>query len=236
MKENFYKKIEEIFSKNKINLTEIQKEKFYNYYLLLVEWNQKFNLTAITEMEDVIVKHFLDSAIGYNLFNENSKIVDIGAGAGFPSIPLKIMRPDLEFLLVDSVNKKLIFLDEVIKNLSLTKIATIHSRAEDLANKIDKRESYNYCVARAVAQLNTLAEYCLPFVKIGGSMVAYKSNEIEEELNQSKKAIEILGGKIVEVKTFAVADYERKIVEIKKINSTPKKYPRGGNKPRLMPL
>ena len=236
MKEQFCSEIKNVFNKHNINLTEKQIEDFYRYYSLLVEWNQKFNLTAITEQSEVIVKHFLDSVICYSLLPENAKIIDIGAGAGFPSFPLKILRPDLKITLIDSVNKKVTFQQEVIKQLNFTNAEAIHTRAEDLAKNIKYRETFDGCVSRAVAQLNTLVEYSLPFIKIGGKMFAYKSNEIEEELNNSTKAISILGGKVKENITFNVDNVDRKIIIINKVSNTPNKYPRPGNKPRLMPL
>lgn len=236
MKEEFIKKLVEVFQKNHIDLTTTQQEKFYLYYSLLLEWNEKFNLTTITSLEDVIVKHFLDSVLGCDLIPQSSKVIDIGAGAGFPSLPLKILRDDLNIFMVDSVNKKVTFLQECINKLNLKNISATHFRAEDLAKKTEYRESFDISVARAVAQLNTLAEYCLPFVKLNGKMIAYKSSEIEEEINLSKKAISILGGKIEKVNSFNLEGVERKIIEIKKLSTTPNKYPRGGNKPRLMPL
>ena len=236
MKEQFCDEINNVFSKHNITLTEKQIEDFYNYYSLLIEWNQKFNLTAITEQSEVIVKHFLDSIICYNLLPQNAKIIDIGAGAGFPSFPLKILRPDLKITLIDSVNKKVTFQQEVIKQLNFKDAEAIHTRAEDLAKNIKYRETFDSCVSRAVAQLNTLAEYSLPFIKVGGKMFAYKANEIGEELNNSTKALTVLGGKIKEIKTFNVDNVDRKIIIINKISSTPNKYPRSGNKPRLMPL
>ena len=236
MKEQFCIEINNVFSKHNITLTQKQTEDFYKYYSLLIEWNKKFNLTAITEQTEVIVKHFLDSVICYNLLPQDSKIIDIGAGAGFPSFPLKILRPDLKITLIDSVNKKVTFQQEVIKQLNFKNAEAIHTRAEDLAKNIKYRETFDACVSRAVAQLNTLAEYSLPFIKIGGKMFAYKANEIEEELNNSTKALSLLGGKIKEIKTFDVDNVDRKIIIINKNSITPNKYPRPGNKPRLMPL
>ena len=236
MKEQFCSEIKNVFNKHNINLTEKQVEDFYKYYSLLIEWNQKFNLTAITEQSEVIVKHFLDSVICYNLLPENAKIIDVGAGAGFPSFPLKILRPDLKITLIDSVNKKVTFQQEVIKQLNFANTEAIHTRAEDLAKNIKYRETFDACVSRAVAQLNTLVEYSLPFLKVGGKMFAYKANEIEEELNNSTKAISILGGSVKEKISFNVDNVDRKIIVINKVSNTPNKYPRPGNKPRLMPL
>ena len=236
MEEKFYNIISKIFEKNKIDLTEEQKKNFFKYYTLLTSWNEKFNLTTITSLEDVIVKHFLDSVIAQKFIKPNSKIIDIGAGAGFPSLPLKILRPDLTVLMVDSVNKKVIFLQEVIDKLNLKNITAIHSRIEDLANKKEYREQFDVCVSRAVASLNTLSEYAIPFVKIGGEMLAYKASNIEEEIKISNKAISILGGKIKEVCKFNIEGVERNIVKISKLSLSPIKYPRGGNKPRLCPI
>lgn len=236
LEELFDKKISEVFSNNGIELTLEQKENFYKYYNLLVSWNEKFNLTTITSLEDVIVKHFLDSVVAFKELKENAKIIDIGAGAGFPSLPLKILRLDLSVLMVDSVNKKVGFLQEVIKELGLKNISTIHSRVEDLANKKEYREQYDYCVSRAVALLSTLSEYALPFIKLGGHMLAYKANEIDEELKESQKAIAVLGGKLKQILKTKVEDVDRKIVDVIKVLPTPTKYPRSGNKPRLSPI
>lgn len=236
MEDTFINKITEVFIKHNIELKKEQKENFYNYYKLLVSWNEKFNLTTIISLEDVVVKHFLDSVIAYKNIKQNSKIIDIGAGAGFPSLPLKIMRPDLTVLMVDSVNKKVTFLQEVIKQLNLDNTTTIHSRVEDLANKKEYREQFDYCVSRAVASLNTLSEYALPFIKLGGEMLAYKANEINEELENSKKAISVLGGKVAEILEFNVEGVNRKVIKILKQSPTPLKYPRSGNKPRLSPI
>lgn len=236
MTEEFNLKISEVFSRNGILLTDNQKEKFFVYYNLLIETNNKFNLTTITQLEEVIVKHFLDSVVANKFLKQGAKVIDIGAGAGFPSLPLKIIRPDLKVLMVDSVNKKVGFLQEVITSLDLSDMSTIHSRVEDLANKKEYREQFDYCLSRAVANLTTLSEYALPFIKLGGKMIAYKSSDIQDELNESKKAIDILGGVLKEVKTLNVEGVERKFVFINKIKNTPSKYPRNGNKPRISPI
>ena len=209
-------------------------EKFDSYYSLLVEWNEKMNLTAITDYNEVFVKHFADSLIGEKFINPNSSVIDIGTGAGFPSLPIKIVREDISLTLNDCLNKRLIFLNEVINKLSLKKVRTLHSRAEDLS----KKEKYDYAVSRAVASLNTLSEYCLPFVKEGGYFIAFKSKDTDEEIESSKKAIEILGGKIEEIKEITVPDTDivRRLIFIKKIKPSPEKYPRGKNLPKTKPL
>ena len=207
---------------------------FEKYCSLLVEWNEKINLTAITEKEEVFTKHFVDSLIGEEFIKKNATVIDIGTGAGFPSLPIKIVREDINLTLNDCLNKRLIFLNEVINKLGLKNVSTLHSRAEDL----NKNVKYDYALSRAVASLNTLSEYCLPFVKEGGYFIAYKSKDIDEELKNSEKAIEILGGKIEEVKEIEIpnTDIVRKLVFIKKIKQTPNKYPRGKNLPKTKPL
>ena len=207
---------------------------FEKYCSLLVEWNEKINLTAITEKDEVFTKHFVDSLIGEEFIKKNATVIDIGTGAGFPSLPIKIVREDINLTLNDCLNKRLIFLNEVINKLGLKNVSTLHSRAEDL----NKNVKYDYALSRAVASLNTLSEYCLPFVKEGGYFIAYKSKDIDEELKNSEKAIEILGGKIEEVKEISIpnTDIVRKLVFIKKIKQTPNKYPRGKNLPKTKPL
>ena len=207
---------------------------FEKYCSLLVEWNEKINLTAITEKDEVFTKHFVDSLIGEEFIKKNATVIDIGTGAGFPSLPIKIVREDINLTLNDCLNKRLIFLNEVINKLGLKNVSTLHSRAEDL----NKNVKYDYALSRAVASLNTLSEYCLPFVKEGGYFIAYKSKDIYEELKNSEKAIEILGGKIEEVKEIEIpnTDIVRKLVFIKKIRQTPNKYPRGKNLPKTKPL
>lgn len=234
--QQFFEEIEKAFLKQNIKLNQEQKEKFYNYYNLLLEWNQKFNLTAITERQEVIYKHFLDSVSAYNKLEKNSYILDVGAGAGFPSLPLKILRPDLKVVMLDSVNKKITFLQEVIKNLKLDNVKALHTRAEDLAQKEEYRENFDYVVSRAVSKLNTLCEYTLPFLKQNGELIAYKSVDSEQEIEESKNALNILGGKVIEVEDVSYEDNNRKLIVVLKTFKTPNKYPRGGNKPRLQPL
>ena len=233
---SFCEKLKKIFLDNSIKLSQSQIEKFEAYYNLLKEWNEKINLTTIIEEDDVIKKHFLDSVISNGQIGQNAKVIDIGSGAGFPGVPLKIVREDLNITLVDSVNKKVNFLNEVIKTLKLNNISAIHSRIEDLANKENCREKFNIVVSRAVSRLNVLCEYALPFLKIGGKLIAYKSVETENELSEAKNAIKILGGKHTETILNSFYSMERNLVLIEKVEHTNKKYPRSGNKPRLNPI
>ncbi len=228
--------LKKIFKKHQINLSDEQCESFEKYYNLLIEWNKKFNLTSITERDEVILKHFLDSCVTIMMINDNSYIIDIGAGAGFPSIPLKILNPTLKLVLVDSVNKKITFLNEIIKQLNLKNTIAIHERIEDIAHKEIYREKFDYVVSRAVASLNTLSEYALPFLKLDGIFLAYKSFDVESEINNSKNAIALLGGKLENIIIKNLENLSRKIVVIKKINLTQKLYPRSKNKPRTNPL
>ena len=223
-----------------IVLSDKQKEQFDKYYELLVEWNKVMNLTGITEYEEVNEKHFVDSLSlvkAIDLSNVEN-IIDIGTGAGFPGIPLKIAFPHLKVTLLDSLNKRIKFLDMVIAELDLKDIKTIHGLAEDYAKQADYREQYDLCVSRAVANLSTLSEYCLPYVKKGGIFVPYKSGEIDNELLQSKKAIHILGGKIDNVVKFQLPESEigRSFVVINKYQNTAKKYPRKAGLPAKEPI
>lgn len=211
------------------------------YYEILVEKNKVMNLTAITEYEDVLKKHFLDSLAlcqMIDLKEKKVKLLDLGTGAGFPGIPLKIFFPELEITLMDSLNKRIIFLQEVIAELGLTKIAAVHGRAEETALKPEYREKYDFCVSRAVARLVSLAEFCLPFVKQGGYFVPYKSGEIQVELQEAKFAVRELGGEIINTQEFQLpnSDIHRTLIQIKKIKQTLKKYPRAGGKPLKQPL
>ena len=234
--ENFIKKLKEKFLQKNIILSTEQEQKFLNYFLLLRDWNEKINLTAIIEEDEVIEKHFLDSVISCEFLPKKSKIIDLGSGAGFPGIPLKILREDLNITLVDSVNKKINFLNEVIKKLGLKNIKAYHTRIEDFAFKMENREKFDIVVSRAVSKLNTLCEYALPFLKINGFLIAYKSVDVNNELTEAKNAIKILGGKLEEVKNIPFNNLERNLVFVKKIFTTSKKYPRSGNKPRLSPI
>ena len=234
----------EIFEKGleqlRIFLNEKQIQQFIEYYEILVEWNKVMNLTAITDYEEVIAKHFLDSLALVKVcdLSGKKKVIDIGTGAGFPGIPLKIAFPELEIVLLDSLNKRIKFLNEVIEKLGLKNIRTIHGRAEDFAKQKEYRESFDLCVSRAVANLSTLSEYCLPYVKIEGNFIPYKSEKIDEEISQGEKAIKILGGKISQIDKFQLVDtdMERSFVVIKKEKNSPKKYPRKAGMPSKEPL
>lgn len=230
----------EIFAKENINLTNEELAKFLRYHELLVEWNEKINLTAITEAHDVAEKHFVDSLLAQRmpLSWQDKTIIDIGTGAGFPGIPLKIMDNSLKVTLFDSLQKRLNFLDTVIAELQLEDITTIHGRAEDGGRAPNLREKYDIATARAVAKMPVLLEYALPFVKIGGYFIALKGPELDEELAQSKKALKTLGAEIAEVGHFTLANdsYTRNIALIKKIAPTPKAYPRKAGTPQKKPL
>lgn len=213
-----------------ISLSEKQTAQFIKYYEILVEWNSFMNLTGITEYEEVVQKHFVDSlALSKALdVSKAETLIDIGTGAGFPGIPLKIAYPHLKVTLLDSLQKRIKFLNEVVDQLGLKEVETIHGRAEDFAKPSMKRESYDLCVSRAVANLASLSEYCLPYVKVGGYFVPYKSGKVDEELIESKKAIFLLGGKVEKEVKFMLPDSDitRSLIKIKKISATPKKYPR----------
>ena len=223
-----------------VELSNQQIEMFDEYYNILIEKNKVMNLTAITEYEEVIDKHFVDSISinKFEKFNDLNSVIDVGTGAGFHGIPLKIAFPDKRILLMDSLNKRINFLNEVIDKLDLKNIETIHSRAEDLAKKAEHREKYDLCVSRAVANLTTLSEYCLPFVNKGGYFVSYKSEKLDEEMKEAEFAINLLGGKKCKQINFILPETDniRNFAIIQKIKNTPKKYPRSGAKPSKEPL
>lgn len=217
-----------------------QLDQFIKYYEILVEWNSFMNLTTITEFDEVILKHFLDSISivkGVD-FSKMHTVIDVGTGAGFPGIPLKIVYPHLRITLLDSLNKRIKFLNEVILSLNLEEIKTIHGRAEDYAKQLEYRESYDLCVSRAVANLSSLTEYCLPYVRKGGLFVPYKSGTVEQEVKDAKKAIRVMGGDIKEIIHFQLldTDMERSLVIIEKKKNTPGQYPRKAGLPVKEPI
>lgn len=237
MEYNFDKFIEEA---KKINIvfTELQLQQFRIYYDMLVEKNKVMNLTGITEWDEVLEKHFLDSIslIRAIDLSQDISVMDMGTGAGFPGIPLKIAFPNLRVTLADSLNKRVLFLQEVIDELKLEGIEAIHGRAEDLARDKNYREQYDLSVSRAVANLSTLSEYCLPFVKLGGKFISYKSGEIEEEVAASKSAVFLLGGKINDTVKFELGESGRSFIIVDKVKGTPKTYPRKAGTPSKKPL
>ena len=223
-----------------VTLSENQIQQFLTYYEMLIEWNEVMNLTAITEYDEVMKKHFVDSLSLIQTFEVNKKIsvIDVGTGAGFPGLALKIAFPNMKVTLLDSLNKRINFLNAVIEKLCLTDVETVHGRAEDFAKPGKLREKYDLCVSRAVANLTTLSEYCLQFVKVGGEFISYKSEKITEEMESAKKAISLLGGKFDRSKDFNLPDSDiyRNLVVIKKVKETPKKFPRKAGLPSKEPL
>ena len=226
-------KSEKICEKISVN----QVENFYKYMLLLLEWNQKMNLTAITDEKEIIYKHFIDSISINKYIKEANNIMDVGTGAGFPGIPLKLLNKDINFVLVDSLNKRIDFLEEVKKQLKIEKLELIHSRVEDLAKNKIYREKIDIVVSRAVANLSVLLEYMLPFVRKDGICICMKGPNVEEEIEKSKNALNVLGGKIEKIEHIDLpGDLERNIIIVKKLKETPTKYPRKAGIPAKQPL
>ena len=233
----FEKEIIENGKKIGLDIAEKEVQNLYKYMLLMLEWNKNVNLTAITEEKEIIYKHFIDSLSVNKYLTNKEKIMDIGTGAGFPGIPLKIFNEDLNFILVDSLNKRINFLEEVKNELNLNKLELVHARAEELAKNKNYRENMDIVVSRAVARLRILAEYMLPFVKKNGICICMKGPNIEEEIEESKKSLEILGGKIEKIEHMILpGDLERNIILIRKIKETPSRYPRKAGTPVKQPL
>lgn len=235
--EQFKKDLEEL----NICLSERQLCQFQKYYELLVEWNSFMNLTAITNYEEVLKKHFIDSLSivkAYDFTKGEVSLIDIGTGAGFPGLPIKIAFPNVKITLLDSLQKRIKFLNEVIEQLELDDIDTVHGRAEDYAKPEKLREKYDLCVSRAVANLSTLSEYCLPFVKAGGKFISYKSEKLTEELAQAEKAVSVLGGKVYNQVDYMLpsSDIYRNLLIIDKVKPTPKKFPRKAGLPAKEPI
>ena len=229
--------LKELAKKINIDLTDEVTDKFFLYKKLLLEWNEKINLTAITDEKEILIKHFIDSLTIEKYIPRNAKIIDVGTGAGFPGIPLKIVRPDIEVVLLDSLNKRITFLNEIIRECQLDKITTIHGRAEEIANKPEYREKFDISTARAVANISTLSELCTPFLKVGGSFVCMKADAVEEMKN-AKNALEILGMKEEKIEHIILPniDATRTIILYKKEKNTPEKYPRKPGMPAKEPL
>ncbi len=230
--------MKEFFKSFGIELSSLQLEQFDKYFNLLIEYNNKFNITAITDKNEVYEKHFIDSILVIDKFitgDNKIKMIDIGSGGGFPAIPIKIIKPDISLTLLEATGKKCEFLRVVINNLGLTNTQVINDRAELYIKKEGVRESFDICTARAVARLNTLCEYCMPFVKVGGDFVSYKG-DAEEEVKEADSAVKILGGKFEEVFYYNLLEAKRALIKIKKISNTSTKYPRGNGKERKNPL
>ncbi|MBQ6361375.1 MAG: 16S rRNA (guanine(527)-N(7))-methyltransferase RsmG [Lachnospiraceae bacterium] len=235
--------IKTAFALAELEISPEQTEQFMAYASLLSEWNGKMNLTAITDFNEVVSKHFIDSlapmyADLLQTRNIGKKTADIGTGAGFPGIPLKIMNPGMELTLVDSLNKRIDFLNAVIKELGLKKVRTVHARAEDFGRDPLNREKYDLCVSRAVADLAVLSEYCIPLLSKGGMFIAYKGGDAREEIRNAERAVKVLGGKILKEKEFMISgtDFKRTLVVVSKIDHTPKKFPRKAGMPKKSPI
>ena len=238
MENNFNDNLKRLLNEINVNITEKQILKFYEYMNLLLEWNEKINLTAITEQNEIILKHFVDCLTIQKYIENNNNIVDIGTGAGFPGIPLAIMNNKNKFVLVDSLNKRINFLNDVKEKLELENVDAIHARAEEFCQNKMYREKFDIAVSRAVANLSVLAEYLLPAIKVGGKVICMKGSKIDEELNDAKFALKELGGNVILREEFCLpeTDMKRNIIIVKKIKETPKKYPRKSGLPAKQPL
>ncbi len=238
LKEEFEENIKESAKEIGILLNNKQVNEFYEYMQLLLEWNEKINLTAIIKPEEIILKHFIDSITIAKHIKKEATIIDVGTGAGFPGIPLKIIRDDINITLLDSLNKRVKFLNEVIEKLALKNITAIHSRVEELGKNKSYRERFDYATSRAVANLATLSEYLIPLVKLDGYTINMKGSNIEQEIQQSEKAILVLGGQIEEIEKFQLpkSEIQRNIIWIHKIKTTPLKYPRKAGIPAKEPI
>ncbi len=231
--ENLLKKIEISYNRESL-------EKFEKYKNLLIEWNKKINITSIDDEEEIYLKHFIDSVIikKYVIIKKEAKTIDIGTGGGFPGIPLKLIDNEMKITLLDSLNKRIKFLDEVVKELDLKDVECIHGRAEEFGQNINYREKYDYGFSRAVASLNVLLEYVLPFIKKDGLFIAFKGSNFNDEIQDSKNALKILGGEVIDLKEYNLpeSDISRSLIVIKKIKNSPKKYPRRPGTPNKKPL
>ncbi len=232
--------LKKAFDNLKIQYDDLLVDRFRQYMEGILQWNEKVNLTAIKDKEEFVEKHFIDSILCYNLpeMRKANKIIDVGTGGGFPGIPLALVLPDKEFVLMDSLNKRLKIIDELASEIGITNIRTLHGRAEELAHKEEYREQFDLCVSRAVARLSVLSEYCLPYIKQDGAFLAYKAVKSEEEIQEGRRAIRILGGEIDREESVTLPSFElsHKIIVIKKERKTPRKYPRKAGLPSKQPL
>ncbi|HBH12806.1 MAG: Ribosomal RNA small subunit methyltransferase G [Clostridiales bacterium 38_11] len=232
--------VETLFRQSDIAITTQQINQFLDYEKLILKWNQNINITAITRSRDIYIKHFIDSAVINQYIGNNQpySMIDVGTGGGFPGIPMKIMDETIQLTLLDSLKKRIAFLQAVVENLELKEVKLMHGRAEDFGSNVDFREKYDVATSRAVASINILAEYCLPFVKIGGVFIALKGENIEDELKNGEKAVKLLGGEVSSVIQYVIpgTDIGRSVVIIKKMDNTPEKYPRKAGTPSRKPL